>query len=150
MAEKTDERLAKLFRLLASDKDGEVLAAVRAIQRVLKVTGKDWNYVSEAMETFDTIHRKSQRPESDPWCVKPEPQKPYARSHFYTQPSDSVERYRQMAGSLADLAEDEFNGMTQKQRDFVLQMNARFEKGGDVYLTDKQLQYLSDLYDRHC
>jgi hypothetical protein len=36
-----EEKLAKLMRLLASDKDGEVLAAVQALKRTLNGSGAD-------------------------------------------------------------------------------------------------------------
>jgi hypothetical protein len=37
----TEEKLEKLVKLLSSDKDGEVLAAVHAIRRTLKSSGAD-------------------------------------------------------------------------------------------------------------
>jgi hypothetical protein len=35
--------ISKLLLLLSSDKDGEVLAAVRAINRILQKVGSDWH-----------------------------------------------------------------------------------------------------------
>jgi hypothetical protein len=43
------ERLAKLIRLLSSNVDGEVLAAVAAIERALKSSGKSWHDLAETI-----------------------------------------------------------------------------------------------------
>lgn len=43
-------RLAQLIRLLGSDKDGEVVAAARAIGRVLESAGRHWHDLAEAVE----------------------------------------------------------------------------------------------------
>jgi hypothetical protein len=42
-------QLGKLVRLLASDRDGEVVAAARAIDRVLKSCRLDWHDLAEAI-----------------------------------------------------------------------------------------------------
>jgi hypothetical protein len=44
------EKLAKFVRLLASDKDGEVVAAARSIDRVLKSIGADFHDLAERVE----------------------------------------------------------------------------------------------------
>jgi hypothetical protein len=43
-------RLGALLRLLASDRDGEVLGACRAIGRALTGAGADWNTLADAAE----------------------------------------------------------------------------------------------------
>lgn len=43
------ERLGKLLRMLSSDQDGEVLAAVRALDRALKAAGKSFNDLAEML-----------------------------------------------------------------------------------------------------
>jgi hypothetical protein len=43
-------RVATFIRLLASDKDGEIIAAVQAIQRTLKAAGTDIHSVAERVE----------------------------------------------------------------------------------------------------
>jgi hypothetical protein len=45
----TCDRLAKLVRLLSSDRDGEVLAAVTAMKRVLRTSGLDIHAVADRM-----------------------------------------------------------------------------------------------------
>ena len=46
--------LAKLIRLLASDVDGEVLAAVRALGRALKASGCDFHDLASIVEAPST------------------------------------------------------------------------------------------------
>ena len=43
-------RLARLVRLLATDRDGERLAAVAALGRTLKAAGHDWHDLADAVE----------------------------------------------------------------------------------------------------
>lgn len=44
-------KLAKLIPLLGSDKDGEVIATVRAIGRTLESTKADWHDLARALTT---------------------------------------------------------------------------------------------------
>jgi hypothetical protein len=44
------ERLGQLLRLLASDKDGEVVAAARAIERTLHAIGADFHDLAHMIE----------------------------------------------------------------------------------------------------
>jgi hypothetical protein len=44
------ERLVKYIRLLASDKDGEVIAAARALERALKGIGADFHDLADRIE----------------------------------------------------------------------------------------------------
>jgi hypothetical protein len=46
----TRRKLANFVRLLASDRDGEVLAAARAIPRVLKAAGADIYALADQVE----------------------------------------------------------------------------------------------------
>ena len=41
-----DDRLRKLVLMFSSDQPGEVAAAAKAIDRVLKVDGRDWNWLA--------------------------------------------------------------------------------------------------------
>jgi hypothetical protein len=43
-------RLAQLVRLLGTDKDGERLAAVAAMDRALRAGGHDWHDLADAVE----------------------------------------------------------------------------------------------------
>ena len=53
------DRLAKLLPLLSSDKDGEVVAAARAISRTLTAAGSDWHGLVAAMVVTRTGWRPS-------------------------------------------------------------------------------------------
>lgn len=44
------DRVGQLVRLLGSDKDGEVVAAARALGRTLKAHGHDWHDLAEIAE----------------------------------------------------------------------------------------------------
>jgi hypothetical protein len=46
----TEEKLEKLVRLLSSDKEGEVVAAARAIQRTLSNAGSDIHELAERIK----------------------------------------------------------------------------------------------------
>jgi hypothetical protein len=46
-------RITKLLPLLASDRDGEVVAAVRAIDRTLKAEGLDWHALAAVFAADD-------------------------------------------------------------------------------------------------
>jgi hypothetical protein len=46
----TARRVGQLLRLLASDKDGEVIGAARAIQRVLGAAGADLHVLGDVVE----------------------------------------------------------------------------------------------------
>jgi hypothetical protein len=47
-----EERIAAVVRLLASDRDGEKLAAVAALERTLKSAGTDFNGLAHGIENL--------------------------------------------------------------------------------------------------
>jgi hypothetical protein len=49
-----DYKIGKLIPLLGSDKPGEVLATVAAIDRRLKATNRDWHDLAEAITGTDS------------------------------------------------------------------------------------------------
>jgi hypothetical protein len=51
MPSSTHQRVSKLLPLLGSDKDGEVVAAARAIERTLRPTGWDWHTLATSIRT---------------------------------------------------------------------------------------------------
>jgi hypothetical protein len=60
-------RIAQLIRLLASDREGEVLAAVRALRRTLASAGADFHDLAQAVENAAVApsprtDRRSSRP----------------------------------------------------------------------------------------
>lgn len=52
----TNDKLAKMIPLLASDQQGEIAAAALGIGRVLKSAGKDWHWLASAISNSTSIH----------------------------------------------------------------------------------------------
>ena len=50
-----DYKIGKLIPLFGSDKPGEVLATVAAIDRRLKATNRDWHDLAEALTDTDSV-----------------------------------------------------------------------------------------------
>ena len=59
-------KLAQFIRLLDSDRDGEVIAAARAIGRTLRAVGKDFHDLAQLIEGPSTS--EAQRPTA-PWAA---------------------------------------------------------------------------------
>jgi hypothetical protein len=70
----TGTKLAKLLRLLASDKPGEVTAAVSAINRTLQTEGLDIHVLAEAIERSPLVPQHDVDAQSwratRLWCAK--------------------------------------------------------------------------------
>jgi hypothetical protein len=67
-------KLALLIPLLASDKDGEVIAAVTAIRKTLAGTGSDLHELARAISAptqivYKTVFREAERPAGE-WAAK--------------------------------------------------------------------------------
>jgi hypothetical protein len=78
--------VAKLMRLLASDKDGEVLAAARALCRVLDSAGLDIHDLVKALASADTAN----------WVV--------VARHCWNQRENLSERERNFVRGILKLA----------------------------------------------
>lgn len=59
-------RIGQLVRLLGSDRDGERLASLAAIDKTLKSNHLDWHVLADAVER-GIIMLKNQRREDRPW-----------------------------------------------------------------------------------
>jgi hypothetical protein len=55
-------RLSQLIRLLGSDRDGEVVAAARAIQRTLATVGQDFHDLADVVESAPERSPPGQEP----------------------------------------------------------------------------------------
>jgi hypothetical protein len=60
-------RIGKCLRLLSSDKDHEVIAAARALARVLADTGADFHHLAHIIEQHFQIPEESAPPRLEPW-----------------------------------------------------------------------------------
>jgi hypothetical protein len=75
------QKLAKLLRLLASDKPGEVVAAAGAIMRTLQAEGYDIHALADVVERSPLVSQKEPPPSQDEpsdwrtvrtWCANHE------------------------------------------------------------------------------
>jgi hypothetical protein len=60
--------IGKLIRLLASDRDGEVVASARALHRTLRNAGLDFNDLAQMIEAPTRPYQGTADPDSD-WCA---------------------------------------------------------------------------------
>lgn len=65
MTPAASDKLAKLVRLLSSDKDGEVLAAASAIKRTLATEGSDIHALADALCRLQPQHRPRHEDDND-------------------------------------------------------------------------------------
>lgn len=61
---KSRDKLKKLIPMLSSPQEGEVIAAVRAIDRLLTASGKDWHYLAAKLARESREPRSSSEPDS--------------------------------------------------------------------------------------
>jgi hypothetical protein len=57
-----DDRLRKLVLMLSSDQPGEVAAAAKAIDRTLKVQGRDWNWLAAKLADDEAPELRPEEP----------------------------------------------------------------------------------------
>jgi hypothetical protein len=114
--------LAKLIRLLASEIDGEVLAAVRALGRAPKQSGCDFHDLASVVEVPSTA--PSARAEAD------------LRNHFGGETELPCQR-------MVDASTDQLGRFTSRERQFLQTMQRWHDTP-----TPKQLGWLVALFER--
>jgi hypothetical protein len=117
--------LAKLIRLLASEIDGEVLAAVRALGRALKQSGCDFYDLASIVEVPSTA--PSARAEAD------------LRNHFGGDDGETELPWQRMV----DACTDQLGRFTSRERRFPQTMQRWHGTP-----TPKQLVWLVALFER--
>jgi hypothetical protein len=117
--------VAKLIRLLASNVDGEVLAAVRALGRALKASGCDFHDLACIVEASSTA--PSGRAEAD------------FHNHFGGDDDETELPWEIMVDACADQP-DQF---TSKEQQFLQSMQDWYGTP-----TPKQLDWLVALFER--
>jgi hypothetical protein len=117
-------KLAKLIPMLGSDRDGEALATVRAIERTLKAAGLDFHALAAAVE-----HEDAQP-------VRHDTDDPY--------PDIARGELRQMAEFL--YRECRYT-LTVKEQQFINSMTYKLAAGLDP--TPRQKKWIVDLFDRY-
>lgn len=113
-------KLALVIPRLASDHDGEVVATVNAITRLLSGAGLDWHDLAAAVTALDAPCEEERRPEFDEAAVT----------------------WWQVAHWLRD----RIHLLRAKEIDFVQNMAGRPINGPPP--TEKQQQWLANIYDR--
>jgi hypothetical protein len=114
-------KLSKLIPLLSSDRDGEVIAAVRAIDRTLKSAGLDLYDFAKAVTAPKTIvvYGGSDEPEPAPQPTSLRDIAVWLRTHVATR-------------------------MNYKEQQFVSEMATRLTMGRQV--SEKQQNWLRNIY----
>lgn len=122
--------VAKLIRLLASDVDGEVLAAVRALGRALKASGCDFHDLAGIVEAPATAPSGGGRTETG------------FRDHFGGDDGDPVETELPWE-IMVDACIDQLDWFTSKEQQFLQSMQHWYGTP-----TPKQLEWLVALFER--
>jgi hypothetical protein len=120
------DKLIKLVRLLSSDKDGEVLGAVAAIERTLKSNGLSFHDLAELLsdKIIEVVRTKV------------------------------VERVVEVDRTQRDWIEGatellKVDGLAKHERTFVEDMKRRFELKPQFEPSQKQAHWFADLYRKH-
>jgi hypothetical protein len=113
-------RIGKLIRLLGSDKDGEVIAAVAALRRTLDAAGTDLHGLAAMIERQHSQprldpHSDDREPDTLPWKV------------------------------MASICRKRLDAIPARHHQFILQMSRRRTPP-----TPRQFDYLLDLYEQVC
>lgn len=118
----TCAKLAKLVARLASDFEGERVATLAAIDRILSGTGIDWNDLAAALTA-----------EPD------EAEAPAAASSAIYVPADQL---RKLVDAIAANADGE---ISRRSHAFLRELRRRTRRSGPVKLTPKQAVWLRGL-----
>ena len=132
------KRLTLLIPMLASDKDGEVVASVRQIARTLAAEGKDFHDLvkmlsSEPTIVYQTVFRD--RPEKKP---QPETSRRKQWDFGGQAEGDWIEK--------ADFCADHLDMLSEREAEFVQDMTRKLRRYGDP--TEKQAAWLDAIYHR--
>lgn len=160
MAKPIPERVGKFIALLASDKDGEVLAAVSAIKRALAAEQLDLNDLAKALNGGSTPVHATMKEYYTGWPFSQEAPPRHYNSRSYRQQQqddDDVvdEDVNEWSTASADDCEilvallDIRLGLSAKERKFVNHMHDNMTTYGKRFkLTDRQRHWLWMLADR--
>jgi hypothetical protein len=141
-----EEKLGTSIRLLASEQDGEVIAAARAIGRILKSCGKDIHALAEHAERMNGGSGLSEA----------EMKKIYDAG--YNAGVHAVENKQHGAGDFHSVDEPTWHEIAcecathddrlrdERERQFVRDMARRTVRGGEP--TEKQAHWLHAIYAR--
>jgi hypothetical protein len=137
------DKLGKLLRLLASDRDGEVVAAAKAIKRTLASADLDIHALADGVETSadkkfsEDDAQEIYRQAFEDGRRKAEQDQP-AAFHSVDEPS-----WHEIACACRD---DDNGNLGPRERKFVLDMVRWTVHGGEP--TPKQAKWLRSIYAR--
>jgi hypothetical protein len=153
MDTQTAERLGKFLRLLSSDRDGEVVAAARAIIRTLHGAGMDVHALADAVGANGRKYTEAQVTEIYQAGVADGERKAMelARANAIVVSEDD-DGFHDIEGStsvswtkMAEFCYARINRLASSHHGFVRDMKAR---PSNRRLTEKQLSYLRSLYTK--
>jgi hypothetical protein len=143
------EKLKPLIRLLASDHDGEAMATVRAIGRLLKSARLDFHTLADRIGQPNGLSEAEMRKlydagHKDGYAAgRRAAEKEYSGRMFHSVNFDEEPSWHEIACECAarpDRLRDE------RERKFVHDMTRRLVHGGEP--TEKQRKWLRDIYAR--
>jgi hypothetical protein len=103
-----------LIRMLASESDGEALAAVRALDRRLKADGKDWHWLADRADARSIYDR----PDPDPsWWRRPAPE---------PTPAPVIPMDLKTAFTMVRFVEDRRHYLPEDDSEWIQGLRARF------------------------
>jgi hypothetical protein len=151
MDTQTAERLGKFLRLLSSDKDGEVVAAVRAIIRTLHGAGMDMHGLADAIGANGRKYTEAQVTEIYQAGVADGERKAMELAKVNAiVVSEDDNGFHDVEGSvsaswtkMAEFCYARINRLSSNHQQFVRDMKAR---PSNRRLTEKQTSYLRSLY----
>jgi len=131
LSSESKTRIAQLIRLLGSDQDGEVLATVHAIKRILQSEKADLHDIAKLIEAKPIQTPKTPPPPPS----RPSPSRPSPRD----RPDDPW--------FLIDLIfeSDKFINLRAKDREFITKLVSQNYQG---FLSEKQILWVDDIFHR--
>lgn len=130
------KRLGQLVPMLSSDKDGEVVASVRAIARILSAEGKDFHDLTKLLTREPVIVYKIAF--RDPPKPEPTAEQRQRRGWSPFGENEWLAKAEYCAEHLGDLSP--------READFVADMVEKLKRWGEP--TEKQASWLGAIHSR--
>lgn len=137
VSHQSKQLISKMIRLLASENDGEIIAAVSAIKRILNKEKKDFNDLAEMFfQSSGFSYADLQRA----YSYSPQPQrKPRQKKERKPETEEEI-KLKKILSVKEKLPE--------KSREFIDSVSARINEQEEM--TEKQKKWFNDIYFRFC